>query len=75
MAEENDVPTPAPTPDPPAPTPAPEPVSTPAHDSGDRLDRLEGIVNGLVEAVNKLIPNDEKPTRKPWTHFGSRDRD
>lgn len=66
---------PTPTPDP-TPTPPVNPTPTPpANDNqGDRLDRLESLVTGLVETVNKLLPGDDKPTRKPWTHFGSRER-
>lgn len=65
---------PEPDPDPtPDPEPPPEPDPTPAPGaSGDRLDRLEGIVNGLVDIVAALAPKDEAPTKTPWTHRGSR---
>jgi hypothetical protein len=58
----------------PVPTPTPDPPANPPTDSGDRLDRLENLVTGLVETVSKLIPGDDQPTRKPWTHYGSRER-
>jgi hypothetical protein len=79
MTEPNPNPTPPvdPPPTPPAdptPTPPVEPTVNPPADNGDRLDRLENLVTGLVETVSKLIPGDDKPTRKPWTHYGSRDR-
>lgn len=83
MADPDPDPTPPSPPDPTPPTPTdpplvppvPDPTPTPSSNSGDRLDKLEGLVTGLVEAVNKLIPGDEKPTRRPWTHIGSKDRD
>lgn len=54
--------------------PAPPPATPPAGD-GDRLDRLEGIVTGLVDIVAGLTPKDEQPTKLPWTHrLGRNDR-
>jgi len=53
----------------------PEPAPTPVDGSGDRLDRLENIVGGLVDIVAGLAPKDETPTKVPWTHrFGRNDR-
>lgn len=42
---------------------------------GDRLDRLEGIVNGLVDMVAALAPKDDRPLKRPWTHRGGARRD
>jgi len=73
----NDPPTP-PTPpanDPPTP---PTPPTPPANDppkppEGDRLSVVEKSLETLTALVTKLIPpEDKKPTRKPWTSWGSR---
>lgn len=68
--EPTQIPSPEPTPE---PTPEPQLPPSGHGDSSERLDRLEGLVSGLIDAVNKLIPSDDKPVRKPWTHYGSKD--
>jgi hypothetical protein len=65
-------PPPAPAPEPPpAPAPPQPPAPAPAPQSGV-LDTLVNTVQGLVVSVAKLQPDDSKPVKKPWTHWGSR---
>lgn len=56
----------------------PDPPAEPT-DGGGATDDLRETVNGLaqtvtglVETVRGLLPNDDAPTKMPWTHFGSR---
>lgn len=55
----------------PEPAPAPDPVRPESGESA-RLDRLEGLVNQLVDVVAGLTPKDDRPTKLPWTHRGGR---
>lgn len=64
-------PTPPPTPPPVPPTPNP----TPTDDTNTRIGRLETLITSLTETVAKLIPSDDKPTARPWTHMGSKRRE
>lgn len=66
-------PTPVPANDPPV-IPTPPPTPTPSTTPMDRLDKLEGVVDGLITLVEKILPNDDQPTKKPWTHIGSREK-
>lgn len=70
-------PPPEPTNPPPEPNNPPPPPSNPAppdpsHGGSERLGALEKVVETLVETVTKLIPSDERPVKKPWTHWGSK---
>ncbi|GIH29357.1 hypothetical protein Aph01nite_76670 [Acrocarpospora phusangensis] len=58
--------------DPPTPPPTPPPADPP-HGPGDRLDRIENVVNGLVDIVAGLTPKDAGPTKLPWTHRWGKD--
>lgn len=65
---------------PPPVTPVPEPPNPPATpaanpDTNSRMDRMESILTTLTETVSRLIPSDDKPVKRPWTHAGMRRRD
>lgn len=71
-------PPPAPPADPPAPEPPADPPPAPS-DSGDRLSRVESIIEGLTNTVATLVDTvarqatpDENPAKVPWTHRGGR---
>lgn len=62
-------PTPEPAPEPTRPEPAPEPAPEPTRkdDTGQRLDRMEGLISSLVDKIATLIPDTPVvPTKKPW---------
>lgn len=65
-------PSPPEPPNPPDPTPPVAPPSNPPASNNDRMDRLEQTLTGLVDTVAKLIPNDDPPHKRPWTHIGSK---
>lgn len=57
------------------PATPPPPAHVPPAGDGERIDRIENVVNGLVDIVSALAPRDERPTKLPWTHrLGGADR-
>jgi hypothetical protein len=75
MAEEDSKTDPVPPTDPPAPPdpPNPEPVK---HVSREEFDGLKGALDGLIQKVAEIAPQDpardEAPGGRPWTHMGGR---